>query len=220
MASLFVFLYNYFYKQKLALTIAVSCLFIASLLLIFNQITLVEDVSKILPLDQSIRKINKAYQNSKFSDNLIFHLSPEDTTEHNDPDALVDFADSLVKSLQALDTTKIKEIRYTLSDGAIIDLYDLFYNNIALFLEEKDYIALANRLDSSGIQKSLESVYKTLLSPAGFMMKKNVLRDPFGLATIPLQTLKDFQIDGNYTLYNSRIMTKNKQHLLFFVSPK
>ncbi len=220
MASLFVFLYNYFYKQKLALTIAVSCLFIASILLIFNQITLVEDVSKILPLDQSVRKINNAYQNSKFSDNLIFHLSPEDTTVHNDPDALIDFADSLVKSLQELDATKIKEIRYTLSDGAITDLYDLFYNNIALFLEEKDYIALANRLDSSGIQKSLESVYKTLLSPAGFMMKKNVLRDPFGLATIPLRTLQDFQIDGNYTLYNSRIMTKNKQHLLFFVSPK
>ena len=158
MASLFVFFYNYFYKQKLALTIGVSCLFIASFLLIFNQITLVEDISKILPLDQSVRKINNAYQNSKFSDNLIFHLSPSDTTRYNDPDALIDFGDSLVKSLKSLNSTKIKEIRYTLSEGAITDLYGLFYNNIALFLEEKDYINLANKLDSPGIQKSLESV--------------------------------------------------------------
>ena len=52
------------------------------------------------------------------------------------------------------------------------------------------------------------------------MMKKNVLKDPLGLASIPLRNLQDFQIDGNYTLYNSRIMTQDKKHLLFFVTPK
>ncbi|MCH2021698.1 MAG: 1-acyl-sn-glycerol-3-phosphate acyltransferase [Saprospiraceae bacterium] len=220
MGSVFVLIYNYFYKQKTALIIAATSLFVLSVLLIINKITLVEDVSKILPLDQSVRKINSAYQNSKFSDNLIFHLSPSDTIKSCAPEALINFADNLVQGLEKIDSTKIKDVQYTLSDGVVTDLYDLFYTNIPLFLKEKDYISLSHKLDSSGVQNSLKSVYKTLLSPVGLVMKKNVLKDPLGFTAIPLAALKDFQIDGNYTLYNNRIMTKDKQHLLFFVTPK
>jgi len=220
MDSIFVFLYNYFQQRKLVLTLLISGLLATSLWLIFTNIKLNEDVTKIIPLDEQIRKVNTAYQNTKFSDNLIFHLSHSDTTNPEDADALINFADSLVNSLETFDSTQIQEIRYTLSDGAITQLYDVFYDNIPLFLEEQDYRDLESRLDSIGIQKTLKSVYKTLISPAGFMMKKNVLKDPFSLATIPLRSLQSFQIDGNYTLYNSRIMTQDKKHLLFFVTPK
>lgn len=220
MDAIFLFLYHYFQKHKLLLISLVSGLLILSLGLISTRLQLNEDISKVIPLDASIQKVNEAYQNTKFSDNLIFHLSLADTTQEVDADALIDFADSLVATIEQLDSTKIQEIRYTLSDGAITELYDLFYQHIPLFLDQNDYADLESRLDSVGVEKALKSVYKTLLSPAGFMMKKNVLKDPLGLASIPLRNLQDFQIDGNYTLYNNRIMTQDKKHLLFFVTPK
>lgn len=220
MDAIFLFLYHYFQKHKLLLISLVSVLLIISLGLIGTRLQLNEDISKVIPLDANIQKVNQAYQNTKFSDNLIFHLSLADTTQDADADALIDFADSLVATIEELDSSKIQEIRYLLSDGAITELYDLFYQHLPLFLNQKDYADLESRLDSVGIQKALKSVYKTLLSPAGFMMKKNVLKDPLGLATIPLRNLQDFQIDGNYTLYNSRIMTQDKKHLLFFVTPR
>lgn len=218
MDAIFLFLYHYFQKHKILLFSLVSGLLIISLGLIGTRLQLNEDISKVIPLDANIQKVNQAYQNTKFSDNLIFHLSLSDSTQ--EADALIGFADSLVASIEQLDSSKIQEIRYTLSDGAITELYDLFYEHLPLFLDQEDYTELENRLDSIGVQKALKSVYKTLLSPAGFMMKKNVLKDPLGLASIPLRNLQDFQIDGNYTLYNSRIMTQDKKHLLFFVTPK
>ena len=220
MDTIFLFLYHYFQKHKLLLISIVSALLMLSLGLIGTRLQLNEDISKVIPLDASIQKVNQAYQNTKFSDNLIFHLSLADSTQAADADALIHFADSLVATIAQLDSSKIQEVRYTLSDGAITELYDLFYQHLPFFLDQNDYADLENRLDSVGVKKALKSVYKTLLSPAGFMMKKNVLKDPLGLASIPLRNLQDFQIDGNYTLYNSRIMTQDKKHLLFFVTPK
>lgn len=219
MATIFVFLYQYFEHRKALLIMLVSGFLALAIGVIIQNIELNEDISKVIPLDAGISKVNEAYQNTKFSDNLIFHLSPADTSAASDGDALIYFADSLVEVLKGLDSNKIKDIRYTISNGAITDLYDLFYENVPLFLEEKDYEELAKRLDSTGVEKSLKSAYKTLVSPAGFMMKKNVIRDPLGLAAIPLKKLQDFQIEGNYTLYNNRIMTPDKKHLLFFVTP-
>lgn len=220
MASIFIFLHYYFQKHKFLLTSLTIGLLVVSSWLIFSQLQLNEDISKVIPVDAQIKKVNQAYQNTKFSDNLIFHLSPKDSVNFAETATLIDFGDSLVQGLQALDSSQIKEIRYTLSDDAVTDLYDLFYEQIPLFLETQDYQNLNQQLDSTGIQKALRSVYKTLLSPAGFVMKKNVLKDPLGLASLPLRNLQDFQIEGNYTLYNNRIMTQDKKHLLFFVSPQ
>lgn len=220
MATIFVFLYNYFQERKIALSMLVLSLLACSSWFIVTHLQLNEDISKIIPLDEGISKVNAAYENTKFSDNLLFHLSPTDSSNFDYTDALINFADSVVFSLSMLDSNKIKEIRYTISEGAITELYDLFYDNLPLFLEEKDYQELEERLDSVGIQKTLGSVYKTLISPAGFVMKKNILKDPFGLASIPLKNLQDFQIEGNYAIYNSRIMTQDKKHLLFFVTPQ
>ncbi len=220
MATIFILLYQYFNQRKTLLFGLVASIFVVASIFIYSNIELNEDVSKIIPLDKAIKKVNTAYQNSKFSDKLIFHLSPKDSLSLESPEALINFADSLVYRLeQNFDSTQIKEIRYTIAENSITQLFDLFYNNLPLFLQEKDYQELAQRLDSSGVQKTLRNAYKTLISPTGFFMKKNILRDPMNLATLPLQSLQDFQIEGNYTLYNNRIMTTDKKHLLFFVSP-
>lgn len=218
MATIFIALYNYFQKRKLVLWgLLIAILALAGYSIM--HIELEEDISKIIPLDKEVSKINIAYQNSKFSDKLLFHVALEDTTNLG-VDDLVNYTDSLVLALsQKFDSTQIKEIQHKLSDNTVLELYELFYKHLPIFLNEEDYKNIASRVDAKGVNKTLQSVYKTLISPTSFILKKNVLKDPMGLASLPLRRLQDFQLEGDYTIHNNRIVTKDKKHLLFFATP-
>jgi 1-acyl-sn-glycerol-3-phosphate acyltransferase len=219
METIFLSLYQYFQAHKARLAILVLAVVMGATALIYTRLQLDENITKVIPLNADIRKINDAYQNTKFSDNLILHLSWADTNQTENTPLFLAFADSLVAGFEQLDSSSIKEIRYQVDQGAITELYDLFYQQLPLFLAPEDYTTIAERLDSNNIKQSLKSVYKTLISPTGFVLKKQVLRDPLGLATLPLLRLRDFQIDGNYILHEGRIMTRNQKDLLFFVTP-
>lgn len=219
MDIIFLSLYQYFRAHKGQLITLVAVLVLGALALIGTQLQLDENVAKVIPQNASIKKVNAAYENTKFSDNLILHLSWTDSTATENTPLFLAFADSLVAGFGQLDSNKIQEIRYTLNQGAITELYDLFYQQLPLFLTQEDYDKIAAQLDSNSIKKSLKSVYKTLISPTGFVLKKQVLRDPMGWASLPLLQLRDFQIEGNYTLHEGRIMTQDKKDLLFFVTP-
>lgn len=219
MDLIFLSLYQYFQARKGRLAILILAIVLGAVALIGTRLQLDGNIAKVIPLNAGIRKVNAAYQNTKFSDNLIFHLSWTDTSQTENTPQFLAFADSLVGAIQQLDSSRIKEIRYTLNQGAIAELYELFYQQLPLFLTPQDYDKIAQRLDSNSVKKSLRTVYKTLISPTGFVLKKQVLSDPLGLASLPLLRLRDFQIDGNYTLHERRIMTQDKKDLLFFVTP-
>jgi 1-acyl-sn-glycerol-3-phosphate acyltransferase len=219
MDVIFLSLYQYFQAHKGRLLILVTVLVLGCMALIGSRLQLDENIAKVIPFNADIRKVNAAYQNTKFSDNLIFHLSWADSSAAEDTPRFLAFADSLVAALRQLDSSRIQEIRYTLDQRAATALYHLFYEQLPVFLSESDYTTIAERLDSNSVKKALRSVYKTLLSPTGFVLKKQVLSDPLGLASLPLLRLRDFQIDGNYTLHEGRIVTQDKKDLLFFVTP-
>lgn len=219
MDVIFLSLYHYFQAHKGRLAILILVLILGAGALIGTRLQLDENIAKVIPLNAGIRKVNAAYENTKFSDNLILHLSWADTSQTSNTPHFLEFADSLVAGFEQLDSSRIKEIRYLLDQGAVAELYNLFYQQLPLFLTQEDYKHIAIGLDSNSIKKSLQSVYKTLISPTGFVLKKQVLRDPMGWASLPLLKLRDFQIDGNYTLHERRIMTQDKKDLLFFVTP-
>lgn len=219
MASLFIALYRFFQARKFWLFTLVLLSTLLAGITVFQQLQLNENIEKVIPLDAGIQKVNRAYQNTKFSDELIVLLQAQDSSQQIEPDALIDFGDSLVASFTQIDSQYIRSIRYTLSNNAINELYDLFYQQLPLFLTTKDYEALEERLDSVGIQKALRGVYKNLISPAGFVLKDKLLADPLGLAGLALKQLENLQIEGNYSLYKQRVMSADQQHLLLFISP-
>ena len=84
-----------------------SRLYILCLLLIFLlagwfavQVKFEEDISKILPKDKKIEKLNEVFQNSKFMDKLVVTVSLKDTTAAAQPDSLVAYADAFVEKIQ------------------------------------------------------------------------------------------------------------------------
>ncbi|MCH2045499.1 MAG: methyltransferase domain-containing protein [Saprospiraceae bacterium] len=217
MSAIFITLYNYFKRRKIVLFLGVlSLLAVASTQIL--QLKFEDDISKVIPLDKRMKKMNDAYQNAKFSEKIIFHFYLKDRTQEEDVDQLITAADSCVYLLEtAFDSSYIKGIRYAVPENAILGIYEELYANLPFYLEEEDYANLEQRLTPEGIDKSLKGVYKNLISPSSLVIKKNLLKDPLALTTLPLRKFQQHQVGGNYTLYKGRIMTENQKHLLFFV---
>ncbi len=185
-----------------------------------SKIKLEEDITKMMPSDAKVERLNTIFKNSKFLDKLVVTVSLTDSTAKAQPEALMTFTDSLVSSVQKFDTSLVKDITYKVNDNVIYDVYTTFVDNLPVFLEEKDYATLARLITPERLDTTLEKEYKTLLSPASLVLKKNILRDPIGITPYALKRMQSLQFDDNFELENGYIFTKDKKHLLFFITPK
>src|SRR5690606_6801182 len=93
------------------------------------QLRLEEDISKMMPDDKNIGKLNDLLQNSKFTDRLVFNIYNPDTTATADPERLIAFADQLVDSLRQHQPELIKEIAYEVALDSMDALIDAIYGN-------------------------------------------------------------------------------------------
>ena len=98
-------------------------------------------------------------------------------------------------------------------------VYDLFYRNFPLFLEEKDYLKISNLTLKDSIDATIERDYATLLSPSGVVLGKFIQRDPLNFTPIALKKLQNIQLDENFETYNNHIVTKDHKHVLLFITP-
>ena len=98
MEKFFMPIYNFFEKTGLSFSFLLQLSF---LLVGFfaSQMKFEEDISKILPTDKKIEKLNQVFQNSKFMDKLVVTVSLKDTARQQ-PDSLVAFADNFVTAIQ------------------------------------------------------------------------------------------------------------------------
>ncbi len=135
----------------------------------------------MMPTDAKVERLNSIFKNSKFLDKLVLTISLADSTAKAEPEALIEFTDSLVSSIQKFDTSLVKEITYKVNDDVMYEVYKTFIDNLPVFLEEKDYKTLDHLITSERLDTTLEKDYKTLISPASMILKKNILRDPIGV---------------------------------------
>ena len=87
-----------------------------------------------------------------------------------------------------------------------------------MFLEESDYAELEKLTSPGKIRESLAASYGTLLSPASFAMKRMIVRDPVGVTGIATGKFAAFQNDDNYLIVDGAVFSKDKKHLLMFLT--
>lgn len=183
------------------------------------KIGLEEDITKMMPTDAKVDRLNSIFKSSKFLDRLVVTVTATDTTTTDPSAELGAYTDSLVSKLQTLPPDLIKDITYKVNDEAMVSLYSTFLDNIPVFLTEEDYKTLDQLIQPEKLDTTLEKNYKSLLSPASFVLKKNILRDPIGITPYALKRMQGLQFDDNFALDNGYIFTKDKKHLLFFITP-
>ncbi|HET6539961.1 MAG TPA: MMPL family transporter, partial [Chryseolinea sp.] len=218
MATIFLSLYDFFLRRRLIFW----SLFLATLGLLgfgASSITLEEDITKFFPDDERVERLNYVFQNSKFVERIVVMVSVRDSSTAPEPDSLVNFAGSLARRMQADLKPFIKQMTIQIDDEKVMSLFNTIYEYLPIFLDEQDYLKLDSITQSENIEKVMTSNYRQLISPAGVVVKKIVVKDPLGFSFLALQKLKQLQYDENFELYDGYILTKDHRHLIFFVSP-
>lgn len=218
MAKVFIHIHHYFKKHQLLFYI----LFVSSFLFtgfFASRVKFEEDISKILPKDKKIEKLNQVFKNSKFLDKLVMMVSMKDTSIA-EPDSLVTFADSLVTTIETSAAPYISKINARVDDGMVLDLFNTITDRLPVYISEKDYTTIDSLIAPKKITETLEQNIRTLTSPAGVAMKNIISNDPVGISFIGLKKLQQLQYDENFELYDSYVMTKDHKNLLLFITPK
>ena len=218
MEKLFIGIYNYFEKRRQLFWVTLISSFLLISWLAW-QIKLEEDISKILPNDKKIEKLNQVFQHSKFLDKLVVTVSLKDTNGVAQPDSLVEFANAFVNILREKWQPYISKIQDKADDGLALQMFAAIHDHLPIYLDANDYHAIDTLIGPAIVKQTLERNIRTLGSPAGIALKGMISKDPVGISFLGIKKLQQLQYDENFELYDSYIVTKNQQHLMLFITP-
>jgi len=218
MEKILLHIYNYFKKHQPALYFTFTVIFLLTGWFAM-QVKFEEDISKILPNDKKIEKLNRVFQNSRFMDKLVVTVSIKDTTSTAQPDSLIAFADGFVENIQEKLSPFISKINYKVDDGLALELFGTVSDHLPVYLNEKDYSAIDSLITPEKIKETLEQNFRTLTSPAGIALKSMISKDPVGITFLGLKKVQQLQYDENFELYDNYIITKDRRHLMIFITP-
>lgn len=217
MEFLFVSLYDFFHKRpRVLLAIFFGVLIICGYWA--SRIEIRENVSEIFPDEQEGGEINQMLQ-SRALEKLVFMVSFKDTA-HVDPDNLLVFTDSLVTDIQLESTDYINEIDLRIDDQQAYEVFNIIFEHLPVFLNDEDYQQLDSILKPEVLSARVQENYRQLVSPSGIITKRIYSKDILGISQLALTKIQQLQYDDTYLLYDNAIFTKDRKHLLFFVSPK
>lgn len=218
MEQLLLNIYNFYAKRRPALFITFVALLMSAGFFAW-KVKFEEDISKILPKDKKIEKLNEVFQNSRFIDKLAVTISLKDTSSI-EPDSLVNYADTLVENIQQKLSPFIAKINARVDDEMALQMFGTISDHLPVYLDEKDYTAIDSLIKPETVKQTLEQDLRTLTSPAGFALKSMIAKDPVGISFLGLKKLQQLQYDENFELYDNYIVTKNRKHLMLFITPK
>lgn len=208
--------YLFFSKRKLVFTVLIIA--VCGVLGFYaSKIKLEEDITRFVPKDKNTSSINAILQNLKSKDKLVLHLQ---SNSPDNIDKLVEKGDALFDSVKTnIPAASYTNITYKVSDNTMQSVYEIFYNNLPFFLDDKDYDRIEGLLSADSINYTLNRDYQALLSPSGIVLAKYIKRDPLNIVPLALKKINNIQLDENFETYNGSIVTKDHKHLLMFITP-
>ncbi|POY36554.1 glycerol acyltransferase [Solitalea longa] len=218
METLFIKLYNYFEKRRAALYIWLSLCFLVSIFFAL-RLQFEEDISKVLPKDKKIDKMNQVFQNSKFMDKLVLTVSLKDTLAEAQPDSLVAYANELNTVILEKMQPYVAKVNFKVDDDMALQMFNNIQENLPIYLNENDYKHIDSLIEPKQVEKTVENNYHILSSPAGFALKNMIINDPVGITFLGLKKLQQLQYDASFELYDNCVVTKDHKHLLMFITP-
>ncbi|HEX2684135.1 MAG TPA: 1-acyl-sn-glycerol-3-phosphate acyltransferase, partial [Ferruginibacter sp.] len=218
MKKILLGIYHFYAKRQTVLYVSFGAIFLLTAWFAL-QVRFEEDISRVLPKDKRIEKLNAVFQNSKFMDKLAVTVSLKDTNAEAEPDSLVAYADTLAANIQQKLASYITKVNVKVDEDLGMELFETISDHLPVYLNEHDYTAIDSLTSPEKIKETLEQDLRTLTSPAGFALKRMISKDPVGISLLGLKKLQQLQYDENFELYNNYILTKDRKHLMLFITP-
>jgi 1-acyl-sn-glycerol-3-phosphate acyltransferase len=188
--------------------------------LMITRLTVNEDFTSIFPQEKDSEKFNFIIKSSSASNKIILYFSTTDTLNPAKTDSLIKYADRFVDSVQLTFADQIRDMKYVVEDQEMKAVYDFLYENLPLFLNEKDYENIEERLSDSAVRETLRNNYYSLVSPVGIVLKPFLINDPLHLTGLAYAKLNQIQTGEQFAFEKNRIFSKDKNDLFIFITLK
>ncbi|MDT0641877.1 MMPL family transporter [Zunongwangia sp. F363] len=208
---------HYFFKRKKIAGFSLLVVLAAVLVFFASKIKLEEDITQLIPSGESNNVLRRVLDETQFSDKIIVTISA--SSEETHPDRLTRYAEEFIDSINAELPQYIEEIEGELPEEGVLEVYDFVYDHLPLFLNSEDYQEIGSRITEDSIGWYLRKDYRNLISPTGLVTKEFIFKDPLSVTNLGLNKLRELQVGNEYELYNNFLLTKDRQHLLLFLSP-
>ncbi|MEC3906110.1 MMPL family transporter [Tamlana sp. 2201CG12-4] len=215
MHNVFHNIYRYFSSKKL-LGFGILALLFLVLLFVASRIQFEEDITKLVPRNDENSEAHKVLKNVNFTDKIIVNIS---RGANGSVDDLTQYASLFIDSVTKSSGEYIKQIQGKVDNDEVLNTANFIYQNLPLFLDESDYKIIANKIQKDSIDAITLKNYKTLISPSGIAAKDFILKDPLGISFIALKKLQELSFGEGFTLQNGFLVSKNKEHILLFITP-
>lgn len=211
----YFYVIHLFVNRRKSLSVLLALLMLILFGFFASQLKFEEDITKLIPTNDKSDVTAKVLKQLNFADKttVIFKLEKNGTEEDLKEMATI-FSDSVALSCKPY----ITGVQGKIDEENIQETIDFVYNNLPLFLENKDYAAIQNKLQKDSITATVQGNYKSIISPSGFVTKDFILQDPLGISFIALKKLQQLNVGDDFTLSNGFIMTKDKKKLLLFIT--
>ncbi|UAB83487.1 MMPL family transporter [Zunongwangia sp. SCSIO 43204] len=206
--------YRFFQQNKLP-GILLLLVFVAGVGFLASKVELEEDVTGLIPSGKDQDVLKRILKETEFSDKIVVTIS----SEEEQPQELISYAERFIDSVNTKLPNFVENIEGKIADEGVREIYNFVYQNLPLFLNEADYTEIEKKLSDSAISKQIKEDYRSIISPTGIVTKNFIFQDPLSLGPIGLEKLRELQIGDNYLLYNNYLLTKDKKHLLLFITP-
>jgi len=214
MHNFFLSLYQYIKQNRLiAWPIIIGSIAIFAFLA--SRIGFEEDITRLIPNSDKSEITQKVLKTVSFSDKIVVNIA----NKGENPDDITAYASAYIDAINSRIPKYVKKIQGKVADDNVMELYDFVYKHLPFFLSEADYNNIERKINPDSIARIIENNYKTLISPAGLVTKKYIVKDPLALTPQGLQKLAQLQLGDNYDLYNGFLITKDRKNLLLFLTP-
>lgn len=215
MHRFFIKIHQFVEQNKwLAVSIAASVLLIFGFLA--SKIKFEEDITRIIPKNEKSDVTAKVLQQLKFSDKITVIIEKD---KNGSVDDLSEAADVFLDSVQSCNDY-IKDIQGKVDEENIQETFQFVYDNLPLFLNDKDYQQIQQKINKDSIAVQVDKNYRTLISPTGIVAKDFIVNDPLGISFIALKKLQQLSVGDEFQLKNGYVITKDESKLLLFINPK
>ena len=215
MGDLFFQLYRTIKKKKI-ISFSVLLAVILGLVWLASKISFEEDITKLIPTTEKNSDAQRVLQTVNFADKIIVNIKRNNNSSVDD---LTQYATQFIDSLNKNNSQYFTKIQGKVEDEDVLNTLDFVYDNLPLFLDKEDYTAIQNKLHPDSITEITQKNYKTLISPSGFIAKETILNDPLGLSFIALKKLQQLTFGDEFSLHNGFLLSKDKKHILLFITP-
>lgn len=219
MSKVIIAIYQFFRRNRIAFFIF-TFLLIACIIFIGSKIRFEEDISGIVSRHDQKDESSKIFRHFRFSDKLVVLLAQADTSLPADPSALCASAAAFsAKLTDKFDSGYVRSVSGNISDTLMNWYLDFLYRNLPLYLDSGDYSRIDSLIRPEAVKRAIGTDFRTLSSPAGFVVKRNILRDPLGLTYLALNKIRLEQANDRFDVVDGFVMTKDKRNLLLFITP-